>query len=254
MPADPYLHHPELRGRINDPHNSYFRSFRPADLDAQMQALGYPPTWRFTDAEREANRQTFLGSRLQADLWVFAYGSLIWDPAFLFAEVRKAHVDGYTRSFCLKDTFGMRGSPEAPGLQAALDLGTGCNGLVFRIDAANAPVESEVVWRREAIASGYIPTFVTATTALGPVEALTFVANHADDAIFPDLTRAEQVRYLATGKGRMGSSRDYLENIAAQFAVLGIEDAEVNSLVAEVQAFDQKGLAPAAAQSATTAP
>ena len=237
MTADPYFHHPELRGRIKDPHSSYFRSFRPADLDAQMAALGYLPTWRFTDAEREANRRAFLGARLQADLWVFAYGSLIWDPAFLFAEIRKAHVEGYARSFCLKDTFGMRGSPEAPGLQAALDVGAGCNGLVFRIGPEQAAVESEVVWRREAIASGYIPTFVTVTTAQGPVEALTFVANRADTAIFPDLSRAEQVRYIATGKGRMGSSRDYLECIAAQFAVLGIDDAEVSSLLAEVRAF-----------------
>jgi cation transport protein ChaC len=74
-------------------------------------------------------------------------------------------------------------------------------------------------------------------TDFGPVRALTFVADHAATLIHPDLTRAEQVRYLATGAGFLGSSREYLENIAAHFAALGIADTEVTGLLEDVRAF-----------------
>ncbi len=241
--TDPFRHHPELRGRIADPLGSFFRTFLPSSFDDRMRALGLADDWRYSDAEREANRRAFLAGRSDSDLWVFAYGSLMWDPAFLFSEVRQGSITGYARRFCLRDTFGARGTPERPGLQAGLDHGPGCAGLVFRVAAAHSDAESEVLWRREGIAPAYTPTFVTVTTAHGQIEALTFVANHASPVIVPNLERAEQVRYLATGAGFMGTSLQYIQNIAAQLAALGIEDADVTDLLAEAMAFapDQGG-------------
>jgi cation transport protein ChaC len=234
---DPFAHHPVLRDKILDPSRSFFRTFRPADFDERMQALGHPPDWRFSDAEIEAARRAFLAGRLDRDLWVFAYGSLMWDPAFHFAEVRRARVEGYARKFCLKDTFGARGTPEAPGLHAALDTGEGCDGLAFRIAQADIDEETGYIWRRELVAPAYKPVFIAATTAAGPVEVLAMAADHDAAVIRPDLTRAEQVRYLATGAGMLGTSLEYIENLAAHFAVLGIEDDEVTSLLAEARAY-----------------
>jgi cation transport protein ChaC len=234
---DPFAHHPCLRDRIRPADTSAFRHFRPSDMDAMMAGLGYPPDWRYSDAEREARRRALLGPRLDRDLWVFAYGSLMWDPAFLFAEVRVGHTPAHERRFCLLDTFGARGQPDAPGLQAALVPGGGCTGLAFRIGADMADRESEVVWRREGIADTYTPVFLPVTTDHGPVEALAFVANPAGKGIALNLTRAQQVEYLASGQGRFGTSRAYLENVAAQFAALGIDDPEVTRLVDEVRAF-----------------
>ena len=76
-----------------------------------------------SNEEREATRHEILSGRRDADLWVFAYGSLMWDPAFLFEEVRRADVSGYARRFCLQDEIGGRGSRDAPGLMSALDRG-----------------------------------------------------------------------------------------------------------------------------------
>lgn len=238
---DPFLHHPELRDRIAAPEASFFRSFLPSDLDARMAALGRPPDWRYTDAEREANRRRTLDGQMGADVWVFAYGSLMWDPAFRFAEVRVARVQGYARRFCLKDTWGGRGTAGAPGLMAALDRGPGCTGLAFRIAAAEVEAETEILWRREGIASTYAPTFLPVATAQGPVEALAFVANRAAAAICPDLPLREIVQYLATGTGFLGSSRAYLESIAAQLAALGIEDPELQALVEAVRRYPAPG-------------
>ena len=142
----------------------------------------------------------------------------MWDPAVHFAEVRRAHVAGYARRFILKDTFGARGTPELPGVQAALDVGAGCDGLAFRIARERVEEETGYIWRRELIAPAYTPVFVEAATAAGPIEALAMVADHAAEDIRPDLAHAEQVRYLATGAGFLGTSLQYIETLAAQFA------------------------------------
>jgi glutathione-specific gamma-glutamylcyclotransferase len=234
---DPFVLYPSLRGKIIDPMTSFFRSFQPSDLDERMKAMGRPDDWRYPDAERNRMRMETLAGRTGQDIWVFAYGSLMWDPAFRFAEVRTGSITGHARRFCLKDTFGARGQPDAPGLMAALDEGPGCTGLVFRIAAPEAEVECEVVWRREMLGPVYKPAFVTVETDFGPVEALTFVADRASPLICPGLTREEQVRYIATGGGFLGSSREYLESIAAQFAALGIADEEVTGLLADVRAY-----------------
>ena len=75
--------------------------------------------WRWPDAEREANRQAFFAGH-EGPVWVFAYGSLMWDPAILFDDVRPALLEGYSRAMCLVDRRGARGSAEAPGLMAEL--------------------------------------------------------------------------------------------------------------------------------------
>lgn len=234
---DPYAHCPALRGKITDPETSFWRGFDMAQIDARMRAMGHPETWRYGDAERDAMRDAFLAPLKGVDLWVFAYGSLMWDPGFRFAEVRHGQAPGYARHFCLKDTFGARGTPERPGLMAALDRGAVCGGLVFRIAPEAAVAEFDVLWRREMIADGYLPVVIGVDTAQGPVRAVSFLADPASALMVRDLTRAEQVRFLATGRGFLGSSRDYIEGIAAQFEVLGIEDAEVTDLLAEVRAY-----------------
>ena len=238
---DPYIHHPALRGKITDPLTSFFRNFKPSDLDARMKELGRPDNWRHSDEALEAARLAFLKGRLDQDLWVFAYGSLMWDPAFHFAEVRRGRVSGYARRFILKDTFGARGTPETPGLMAALDEGPGCEGLVFRIAGHEAAHESGMFWRRELIAYAYKPVFATVETRFGSVEALTVVADHTSDHIRPDLTRDEQVRFIATGAGFLGTSLQYIENIAGHFAALEVKDREVEELLAAAREYAQGG-------------
>ncbi|MCE9570775.1 MAG: gamma-glutamylcyclotransferase, partial [Rhodocyclales bacterium] len=49
------------------------------------------------------------------DVWVFCYGSLIWNPLFHYTERRNVTVHGFHRSFCLRSRHG-RGSVEEPGL------------------------------------------------------------------------------------------------------------------------------------------
>ena len=228
--TDPFVHHPELRGQIADPDTSFLRRTSLDALAERLKAEGLSVDWWYSDEAREALRHRAMADLGDADLWVFGYGSLMWDPGFHFSEVRRAHVASHARRFILKDVHGGRGTADAPGLMAALDTGPGCDGLVFRIAPDHLDAETAVLWRREQIGPAYVATFVDAVTGHGPVRALTFVANHASPIIDAGLAWDQQVEYAATGTGFLGTSLDYLKNVEHKLAVLGIEDADVTAL------------------------
>ncbi|WMS41420.1 gamma-glutamylcyclotransferase [Acuticoccus sp. MNP-M23] len=234
---DPFSHHPELRDKITATHESFFRTTSVGSVFATRPELAWVLDLLHSDAVREHSRTQTLAAHGGGDLWVFGYGSLMWDPAFHFSEVRRATVDGYARRFVLKDVWGARGTVDNPGMMAALDRGDCCEGLAFRIARSEIDTETEVLWRREMVGPGYIPTFVTARLDGETVSALTFVADHAAEQIDPALTRAEQIHYIAHGTGFLGTSKEYLANIVRQFAALGIDDAECTELLEAVEAY-----------------
>lgn len=234
--CDPFAHHPELRNRIADPGTSFFREFRVESLIQEMPDMAHLRDWAYSDAAREKMRQETLAEH-EGDLWVFGYGSLMWDPSFYFSEVRRAHAQGYSRKLILMDTKGARGTEDAPGLMAALDRGGACDGLAFRIDADEIDTETEVLWRREIVGPAYTPHFITVEVEDRSVTALTFLADHSVEDICADLPRATQIRYIAQGQGILGTSREYLANIVSQFEALGICDEDCESLLSEVDAY-----------------
>jgi glutathione-specific gamma-glutamylcyclotransferase len=67
---------------------------------AVRRTLG--PNVRFmSDAERAAQIEAILGQAPRPRrVWVFAFGSLIWNPAFHFVERRTARIHGFHRQFC----------------------------------------------------------------------------------------------------------------------------------------------------------
>lgn len=232
---DAFHYHPELRGKIKDPLSSFFRTFRAESILEEHPELAWAAAFLNSDDDRENNRREALKSHPDEDLWVFAYGSLMWDPALVFSEVRRAKVPDYERRFILKEIYGGRGTKEAPGLMAALDHGDGCEGLIFRIAKENIEVETEILWRRELVFAGYTPTFAPAIAGEQQLNVLCFVADHQADMICGDIGRAEQIDCLVNGRGILGTSLEYLENIVAQFDVLGVEDEECSTLLAEAK-------------------
>jgi cation transport protein ChaC len=235
-----------LRDRIADPLNSPSRTLTTAKLANLAKTRGLPADWWYAESVREAERAKTLADWRGADLWVFGYGSLMWDPGVRFEEVRRVHVPGYARRFILKDVYGGRGTVDAPGLMVALDNGGGCHGLAFRIPRANVDEETAILWRRERIGPAYKPAFVDAVAANTRLKALTFVADHEAELINAGMSRAQQIEYCATGNGFMGSSLDYLRNIARQLAALGIHDDEVQELLREAEAYRGLGSTPPA--------
>ncbi len=168
-------------------------------------------------------------------LWVFGYGSLIWNPGFAVAERRLARAKGWHRSFCMKSTH-YRGTAERMGLVLALDAAPDatCHGLALR---AEDPATALPYLRdRELSGSGYEEHWLEVATDQGPVTALAFCINPSR----PDYLRLplpDQARLIAVAEGERGPNRDYLFSTAAHLAELGIPDAEMEALVALVRAL-----------------
>lgn len=236
LPPDAFMHVPMLAGTILEPEKSFFRlsQERLADLDRSAREAGYPEGWRLTDEAREATRTALLAGRA-GDLWIFAYGSLMWDPAIHIVEIRTGILSGFHRSFCLKSHIG-RGSAERPALMAGLETGGLCRGLAFRVPAQSVDRETEILWMREMIAGTYVPTVVPVETPQGRVEAVTFVMNQNSDR-YVSLDLEETARIIATGRGTRGTCLEYLENLAQRLDLLGLRDPDIAALRLRVRAI-----------------
>jgi glutathione-specific gamma-glutamylcyclotransferase len=235
--SDPFRHHPGLRGKVTPAAESYFRTFTTQTMKDTLAARGLPATFPYhPDAVREGLRAEALAGH-EGDLLVFAYGSLIWDPALEFTEVRRAHAPQHARRFILVDTHGARGTAEAPGLMAALDDGAGCDGVVFRIAAETVETETEILFRREMIGPGYHARFIPALIDGTEARALAFLADHDDPLMQAGISRADQIRYAATGAGFLGTSFDYLHSTVAHLAEVGITDVDASDLLAAARAY-----------------
>jgi glutathione-specific gamma-glutamylcyclotransferase len=237
LPPEAFEHVPTLREKIVAPEKSALRiSLATFDeWDRRAEEAGYSKTWRRTHEEREATRQAALADRMDRDLWVFAYGSLMWDPAIHVVEIRRATLEGLHRRFCLKAQIG-RGSPDAPSLMAALDIGGYCEGLALRIPAAVVNEETEILWMREMIGAAYTPVFRRVSTPQGPVEALAFAIDRANPR-YVDLPGDEAAAIIARGKGIRGNNLDYFNSLAEHLALLGIKDEAFEEIRAHIGRF-----------------
>jgi cation transport protein ChaC len=203
-------------------------------LDGSMLAaarLAMPPdTVLASDAEIEADLDAVLARHPPGeDVWLFGYGSLMWNPAIEFAERRAGVVRGWHRRFCLWLHVG-RGSPDNPGLMLALDRGGSCVGMLFRIPTSDARAELLLAWRRELFTSAYLSRWVTAMTDAGPVRAVTFVANHAHPRYAGRLDEATVARHLASATGSLGSCAAYLAATLGALQSVGLRDRSMERL------------------------
>lgn len=174
---------------------------------------------------------------MHAPLWVFGYGSLIWNPEFPVAERHIARLDGWHRSFCMRSIH-HRGTVADPGLVLALDLALGahCDGVAFRVQPGQEAVTLAALRERELISAAYLEQTLPVTLRDGRgVQALTFVIDAVHAQYCGGLDLAEQARIIATAEGGRGSNRDYLFATAHHLAELGIEDADLSWLAAEVR-------------------
>ncbi|MCK1640065.1 gamma-glutamylcyclotransferase [Bradyrhizobium sp. 157] len=237
MTADAFIHLPELRARVTHPEKSLLR-LTPEMLsmwEQRARAAGWPASWRLSDEAIEASRLTVLGDHPDGDdLWIYSYGSLMWDPGFHFAEVRLADVEGYQRRFTLKINLG-RGSHDYPALMLSLEPQLGCcRGLAFRIAADSVHAETAILWRREMLRGGYAPAMVPMATPQGPITALAFTSNRSHPSYVGELPLAETAAMIASGKGVLGTNREYLVQLATQLQALEIEDPYVAHLHAQI--------------------
>ncbi len=166
------------------------------------------------------------------DYWVFGYGSLMWNPGFPHLEVRLARLRGLHRSFCVY-SHRYRGTPKAPGLVLGLDRGGSCQGMVFRVPAAEGEDVLDYLYEREMVTGVYHPTWRHAETAEGSVRAITFVVDREHRQYAGRLNHDDMVELVLQGRGNRGPCMEYLENTVHHLRALGLSDQTLERLLKE---------------------
>ena len=167
-------------------------------------------------------------------VWVFGYGSLMWNPDFKVEEKISGEIKGYHRRLCLKSIV-YRGTPDYHGLVFGLDKGESCQGMTFRISPENLATELQKVWEREMFAETYIPTWVNVKTVNKNISAITFVINPEHEHYVPDLELEEVAERVVRAEGKCGSCHDYVQNTVKCLHQLGLRDPALEQLLTLIE-------------------
>ena len=170
-----------------------------------------------------------------SNVWVFGYGSLIFNPVIEHTERVNAKIYGNHRRFCLRTRIG-RGSPDCPGLVLALDRGGSCAGVAFKLNPETAIGELDLLWRREMITLAYNARWVKLHTDKGMKTGIAFVSIPTHQNYAPPMSLHSEAEIIAAASGFIGPCRDYLFDTVAALHDHGIRDKYLENLVTAVKA------------------
>ncbi|MCX8506285.1 MAG: gamma-glutamylcyclotransferase [Alphaproteobacteria bacterium] len=181
---------------------------------------------------------------MEKSFWVFAYGSLMWNPGFEPDSVLPARIYGYHRRFCLYST-NYRGTDEHPGLVLGLERGGSCTGLLMQVKAHQSEQVRQELWQREMSGGTYEAKIIPAlpmvdTASRAPIPALAFVINRKHDRYAGKLCLDTQAALIAIAKGKRGSNEIYLSETVACLQKLGCCPSELVVLLEKVHQCCEK--------------
>lgn len=163
-------------------------------------------------------------------IWLFAYGSIMWNPGFAYAESAPALLHGWHRAFCIY-SYRYRGTPEKPGLVLGLDRGGSCRGVAFRLPVAEAAGIIAQCDARELVTGVYLRRQVTVRVGVRRLPCWTYVTDRHHKQYAGKLDETEKTRLIVQGVGPSGASNiDYLQNTLSHLAELGIDEPYLRRL------------------------
>lgn len=186
-----------------------------------------------TDSQLDASLQSFLAGHRGGNLWLFAYGSLMWNPTVEYIERRPATLHGYHRQFCLWSRVN-RGTPKHPGLVLGLARGGSCHGVALSLAEDRTAAELRLLWRREMITGAYDPRWVRLRLGSESAPALAFVVRPDASAYCGRLPDDVVVDHMLRAHGFYGSAADYLADTASALSRLGVRDRYVARLMRQL--------------------
>jgi cation transport protein ChaC len=171
----------------------------------------------------------------RADLWVFAYGSLMWNPISEYDSRAIATLDDWHRSFCIRLIAG-RSSPEKPGRMLSLEPGGRTEGVALRMPAATLNEELRILWIREMVTGAYTPTWAPIRFRTGgEAMALVFVADSQQAQFEPDSRPAAIAPLMAAASGSFGTNAEYVFKLQGALADCQMRDSYIDEVAAELQ-------------------
>ena len=186
----------------------------------------------------EALADTLLADRPPAGpVWVFAYGSLLWKPAFEPEQEHYAVAPGWHRAFRLR-LKRWRGTPDRPGLMLVLDRGGRCRGVVQSLKESNLRRDLIALLRREVSSkvTTNSPRWIAVDIDGVRRKAIAFCADRAGPAYAGRQPSAQVADVLATAVGHAGSCAEYLLHTVESLERKGIRDRRLWELQAMVAA------------------
>ncbi|MCY1205701.1 Glutathione-specific gamma-glutamylcyclotransferase [compost metagenome] len=201
--------------------------------------LAMPADLSWTDAALEQSLNATLNARLAGSIWVFAYGSLIWNPLIAFDEHRTATLEGWRRSFCIR-SISARGTPEQPGRVLGLEPGGNTQGVAYRLPDDQALNELRLLWAREMCSGVYRPIWNPLVLENGEkVQAIVFAANTEQALYEADASVPTVARLAAKAAGVFGSNADYILGLDTALADRGISDQYVSQIAQSMRRFQR---------------
>lgn len=183
----------------------------------------------------ESMYQTLEERHPGAPVWLFTYGSLIWNPLLIFEESRWGILSGWQRRFCIRLLSG-RASCDLPGRMLALEPGGLTKGLAFRLSENNLEHELTLVWIREMVAGFYRPTWAWVDLADGQtVRAITFVSDPEHPMYESDSSPETVAPLISMAVGPIGSNSDYVRELYERLVANNIHDEYIRRLIAALQ-------------------
>jgi len=193
-----------------------------------------------SEEELKISRRRLIPDDNTDDVWLFGYGSLIWNPVVEVKAQVLGRIYGYHRRFCLKTRIG-RGTPENPGLVLGLARGGSCMGVALCIDGAIAVRELDLLWKREMLNASYLPKHVSVHCGDRHIHAITFVMNEESPSYVPGIPLDEKARIITNARGFIGTSREYLELTCESLEKIGIRDRYLKELCALIEGGTKTG-------------
>lgn len=218
-----------------------------ADLENDLLRATFrrvnPDVRVLSDAEQEASLKEILDPRAAgADVWLFGYGSLVWNPIVHYEERRVARLHGFHRSFCLWSHVN-RGSLQKPGLVLGLDSGGSCRGVAYRIAGHHAADELRLLWRREMVLGAYCPRWAKIDAGEEDIQAIAFFVNRSHPNYAGKLPLETVIKTLVSTRGQLGTPAEYLLETVRGLIEHGVRDPYLLELRKRVLAMHPE-LAP----------
>lgn len=162
------------------------------------------------------------------DLWVFGYGSLMWNPGFEYEESQPARIFGFHRRLCLWSTR-FRGTPEEPGLILGLAAGGSCKGVAFRLGDENRNPKLDYLYDREMVTNAYQPVVKPVYLEDGRIAtSLAFVSRADHPQFAPDMSLKKATTIIKHASGPKGTNIEYIINTVAHLDSIGIKHTDLH--------------------------
>jgi glutathione-specific gamma-glutamylcyclotransferase len=162
-------------------------------------------------------------------VWIFAYGSLMWRPGFDYDLMLDAWLHGYHRALCVY-SWVHRGTQERPGLVLGLDRGGSCRGRALAIAREREAEVLAYLDKRELVTDVYQRRRLLVTTADGRVPAWCYVVRQDHVQYAGKLDQDRLLELVQHGAGRSGRCCDYLVSTVSHLEQMGIADGPLHAL------------------------